>query len=103
MPRKRVKKAYLSYWRHGKLQGRARDAVAEVQLILLVEALALSVRRSAVFCDEGIHRDVDCGVSLRRLPGSDRRNLKKLKVKKEGLIGLSGSTKGNGSVWRRSW
>lgn len=52
---------YLSYWRHCKLQRWARNGIAEVKLILLGETLILRVGRSAVSCDEGVHRDVVCG------------------------------------------
>lgn len=51
---------YLSYWGHGEFQRWARNGIAEVKLILLSETLILGVGRSAVFRDEGIHRDVDC-------------------------------------------
>lgn len=56
--------AYLSYWRHGKLQRWCSHGLAELQLILIVEALVLGVGRPTVSCDEGIHRDVDRVLSL---------------------------------------
>lgn len=48
----------MGYWGHGKLQRWTGDGIGEVQLILLREALVLGVDRSAVLCDEGVHRDV---------------------------------------------